>query len=84
MDLTKNFEETFGKIAECVEHDFDIESLKKFVIPPEKQEKIPVRQSGLGDKLLKLSDKVGRKYARGRLMLMGLTNRKSLSSRNKR
>lgn len=68
--LTHEFEATSERLWTClgVPH-VDTAALKKFVVPKEKQKEMVSHAGGLGGRARVLIDRIGRKYARGRLRM---------------
>ena len=75
-DLIHNFEVTLQRIGDCIGYNFNSESLKQLVIPPEKQKQFTSRRSHLRNRFLYFIDKAGRKYAKVRLKARAFLNNK--------
>lgn len=67
-ELVQDFEVAFAPIRECVGMEADLRRLKRFVVPPDRQEPLSARQA-LPDRLAILVDRAGAKQARLRLWL---------------
>jgi hypothetical protein len=66
-DLTHNFEATFASICTTIGCAVDIGSLRRLVVPPETQKRLPIRRAGWKQRMARLFDKAGRRYAKERL-----------------
>ncbi len=67
-ELTHDFEATCGAIGACVEYDFDVSSLKPYVLASERTPATLGKRT-LGDRVRDAVDSVGRRYARARLRI---------------
>ncbi len=70
--LTHDFEVTFERIRNCIGGNFDIPSLKQFVIPPEKQKPLERHPSGIRRHIQNVFEKIGRKYSKTVLLTRSL------------
>ena len=65
-ELTHNFEDTFRQVKDCIGANFDIASLKQWVIPKEQQKELVIEKS-LRNHTQDLVERATRSYARVRL-----------------
>lgn len=75
--LTHDFETTWKLVENSVGFNSDIAVLKRFIIPPEKQDRLSIHKPGLRNKAKDLIDKAGRKYAKARVKTQMFLNKKS-------
>ena len=75
-ELVDDFGPTCRRLSECVGMDFDVARLEPLVLRPEQRKKVSVGATGLSGRLTKLLDKVGRKYAKVRLLVWSLLGRR--------
>ena len=77
-ELTHNFEQTFGRVKECIGASFDVPSLSKWVVPKEQQKELAIARSGLKIHAKDFLDKITRKYARVRVRANSVSMRNPL------
>lgn len=65
--LTHDFEATCERMRDCIGGAFEVEPLKQWVIPKEKQKELEIRQPGLRRRAQNLIERTARKYAKARL-----------------
>lgn len=79
--LTHDFETTCEEIKKCIGGSFDVASLKQYVIPPEKQKQLEIKQPGLRRRTQNLWERAGRKYSKARLLAQSLMHEKRDSAK---
>ncbi len=80
-ELTHNFEETFEKVRACIGGNFEVASLKEWVVPKEKQKERMIQEASLRKRARNLFDRAGRKYAKARLLADSLIVREKTGMR---
>jgi Sulfotransferase family len=74
-DLCADFTRTFTRICNCLGRSFDMESLERYIVAPDRQRQVLACSFRRGRPLSDLINRVGRKYARIRLAVRELFRR---------
>jgi hypothetical protein len=76
-NLKQDFEVTCRRMADCIGTTFDVDALKPLVVPSEGRKSVPQGHSSLKNRLAKLLDRTGQRYARARLLARRILNGES-------
>ena len=66
-ELTRDFEATCARLSACVGYELDAARLKEVVVQPERRTISPIGTSTLQQRVARVVDRIGGRYARARL-----------------